>query len=60
VRGHERSDDIAYALSAGRDGTLVVAGVSGSSTTGSEGDWALAGLPCEAIVSEADEQPKMG
>ena len=40
--GGERSDDIAYALAAGRGGTLVVAGVSGSSTTGSEGDWALA------------------
>jgi uncharacterized delta-60 repeat protein len=40
--GGERSDDIAYALAAGRDAKLVVAGVSGSSTTGSEGDWALA------------------
>jgi uncharacterized delta-60 repeat protein len=40
--GGERSDDVAYALAVGRDGKLVVAGVSGSSTTGSEGDWALA------------------
>src|SRR6266566_1363567 len=40
--GGERSDDIAYALAAGRGGKLVVAGVSGSSTTGSEYDWALA------------------
>lgn|SRR5436190_3988248 len=40
--GGERSDDIASALAAGRDGKLVVAGVSGSSTTGSEYDWALA------------------
>jgi hypothetical protein len=29
---HERSEDIAYALAAGRDGKLVVAGVSGSSS----------------------------
>lgn len=40
--GGERSVDIAYALAAGREGKLVVAGTSGSSTTGSEGDWALA------------------
>src|SRR5437762_13908844 len=42
VRGHERSVDIVYALGAGPDGKLVVAGTSGSSTTGSEGNWALA------------------
>jgi len=42
VRGHERSVDIVYALSIGPDGKLVVAGTSGSSTTGSEGNWALA------------------
>src|SRR5438067_1584034 len=42
VRGHERSVDIVYALGAGPDGKLVLAGTSGSSTTGSEGNWALA------------------
>jgi hypothetical protein len=49
--GGERSDDVAYALAAGRDGKLVVAGVSGSSTTGSEYDWALARYTARRVAA---------